>query len=123
MKAAFLRFISGQNARDRAAVAAVLVDSEDFVLTQSTGSVTWGSRQALDAFQAAWQGPWNLEPQVKDLRIAGVTSGVAVLVTPLLFTHGEPSGMTSTVPERWSGVFVKTNGTWRLASVFITSLR
>jgi SnoaL-like domain len=118
--AVFTRFIAGQNARDRAAVSQVLLDSKEFVLGQSGGNSVWGYKESLDAFEAAWQGTWILDPQTKELRIASASPGTCVLVTPLLFTQG-PAGKTpSTVAIRWSGVFVKTPTGWRISSIFVT---
>jgi hypothetical protein len=43
-----------------------------------------------------------------------------VLITPLLFTEGDPGKNPSTIPIRWGGVFVKTKSGWRISSIFIT---
>jgi SnoaL-like domain len=118
--AVYARFIAGQNAHDRAAVSDVLLDSKDFVWAQMGGNSLWGHKEAMDAFQEQWKGTWTLDPQLKEVRIASVAPNVAVLITPLLFTQGDPGEKASTVPIRWSGVFVKTGGGWRLSSIFIT---
>jgi len=118
--AVYARFIAGQNAHDRAAVSDVLVDSKDFVWAQMGGSSLWGHKEAMDAFQEQWKGTWTLDPQLKEVRIASVAPNVAVLITPLLFTQGDPGGKPSTVPVRWSGVFVKTSSGWHISSIFIT---
>ena len=118
--AVYARFIAAQNAHDRAAVSDVLLDSKDFVWAQLGGTSLWGHKEAMDAFQEQWKGTWTLDPQLKEVRIASEAQNVAVLITPLLFTQGEPGGKPSTVPIRWSGVFVKTAGVWRISSIFIT---
>ena len=118
--AVYARFIAGQNAHDRAAVSDVLLDSKDFVWAQMGGNSLWGHKEAMDAFQEQWKGTWTLDPQLKEVRIASVAPNVAVLITPLLFTQGDPGGKPSTVPIRWSGVFVKTATGWRISSIFIT---
>jgi ketosteroid isomerase-like protein len=118
--AAYARFIAAQNAHDRAAVSDVLLDSKDFVWAQMGGNSLWGHKEAMDAFQEQWKGTWTLDPQLKEARIASVAPNVAVLIAPLLFTQGDPGGKPSTVPIRWSGVFVKTATGWRIASIFIT---
>jgi ketosteroid isomerase-like protein len=118
--AVYARFIAGQNAHDRAVVSDVLLDSKDFVWAQMGGSSLWGHKEAMDAFQEQWKGTWTLDPQLKEVRIASVAPNVAVLITPLLFTQGDPGGKPSTVPIRWSGVFVKTAAGWRISSIFIT---
>ncbi len=120
--AVYARFIAGQNAHDRAAVSDVLLDSKDFVWAQMGGNSLWGHKEAMDAFQEQWKGTWTLDPQLKEVHIASVAPNVAVLITPLLFTQGDPGGKPSTVPIRWSGVFVKTAAGWRISSIFITPL-
>jgi hypothetical protein len=118
--AVYARFIAGQNAHDRAAVSDVLLDSKDFVWAQLGGTSLWGHKEAMDAFQDQWKGTWTLDPQLKEARIANVAPNVAVLIAPLLFTQGAPGEKPSTVPIRWSGVFVKTATGWRISSIFIT---
>jgi len=117
--AVYTRFIAGQNAHDRAVVSEVLLDSRDFVLAQYRGNSIWGYQEAMEAFEESWKGTWKLDPQMAELRIASVSPGVAVLVTPLLFSEGDPGQNPSTVPVRWGGVFVKTKSGWRIASIFI----
>lgn len=113
--AVFTRFIDGANAHDRSAVAAVLLDSKDFVLAPSRGEVIWGSQQSLDALAQGWKGSWKLDPQLPEARVASVAAEEALLVTPLLLTEGP-----TTVPVRWSGVFVRTRAGWRIAAIFMT---
>jgi hypothetical protein len=118
--AVYTRFIAGQNAHDRAVVSEVLLDSKDFVWAQYGGNSIWGYKEAMEAFEEAWKGTWKLDPQMQELRIASVSPGVAVLLTPLLSTVGDPGKNPSTIPARWGGVFVKTKSGWRIASIFIT---
>jgi hypothetical protein len=121
--AVYARFIAAQNAHDRAVVSEVLLDSKDFVWAQMGGNSLWGHKEAMDAFQEQWKGTWALDPQLKEARIASVASNVAVLITPLLFTQAEPGEQPSTVPIRWSGVFVKTSSGWHISSIFITPFK
>ena len=121
--AAYGRFISAQNAHDRAAVAATLLDSNDFVWAHSTGSSVWGSSQALDALEHEWHGIWKLDPQLAESRVASLAPGVALLIVPVLFTAAAPGNTPAMVPIRWAGVFVRTSGGWRIASVLITPFR
>jgi len=118
--AVYTRFIAGQNAHDRAVVSEVLLDSRDFVWAQYGGNSIWGYKEAIEAFEEAWKGTWKLDPQMQELRIASVSPGVAVLITPLLSTEGDPGKNPSTIPIRWGGVFVKTKSGWRISSIFIT---
>jgi hypothetical protein len=121
--AVYARFIAAQNAHDRAVVSEVLLDSKDFVWAQMGGNSLWGHKEAMDAFQEQWKGTWALDPQLKEARIASVAPNVAVLITPLLFTQAEPGEQPSTVPIRWSGVFVKTSSGWHISSIFITPFK
>ena len=118
--AVYTRFIAGQNAHDRAVVSEVLLDSKDFVWAQYGGNSIWGYKEAMEAFEEAWKGTWKMDPQMKDLRIASVSPGVAVLITPVLFTEGDPGENPSMIPIRWGGIFVKTKSGWRISSIFIT---
>jgi hypothetical protein len=118
--AVYTRYIAGQNAHDPAVVSEVLLDSKDFVWAQYGGNSIWGYKEAMEAFEEAWKGTWKLDPQLEGLRIASLSPGVAVLITPLLSTVGDPGKNPSTIPIRWGGVFVKTKSGWRIASIFIT---
>jgi SnoaL-like domain len=120
VKAAFARFVAGQNARDPSALSDVLVRSEDFVWAQSGGQSIWGFDPAMAAYKRAWKGDWHLDPQIKELRISRIAPGVALLVTPPLLTVADPGEPSSPEPVRWAGVFVKTASGWRLSSLFIT---
>jgi hypothetical protein len=121
--AVYARYIAAQNSHDRAVVSDVLLDSKDFVWAQMGGNSLWGHKEAMDAFQEQWKGTWALDPQLKEVRIASVAPNVAVLITPLLFTQAYPGEKPSTVPVRWSGVFVKTSSGWHISSIFITPFK
>jgi hypothetical protein len=121
--AVYARFIAGQNAHDRAVVSDVLLDSKDFVLAPMEGNSVWGHKEAMDAFQEHWKGTSTFDLQLKEVRIASVAPNVAVLITPLLFTQGGPGEKPSTVPVRWSGVFVNTSSGWHISSIFITPFK
>ena len=71
-------------------------------------------------FQRGWKGTWKLDPQLNEMHIGKLAPGVAVLITPLLFTQGELGVAPSTTPIRWAGVFVRTSSGWRISSIFIT---
>jgi hypothetical protein len=120
VKAAFARFIAGQNAHDPSIVSDVLVNSKEFVWAQYGGNSIWGFDETMTAFKTAWNGSWHLDPQLNELRITSVAPGVAVLITPQLYTDGDPGEQPHTVPVRWGGVFVKTASGWRISSIFIT---
>lgn len=121
--AVFTSFIAAQNAHDRGATGAVLLDSGDFVWAQYSGKSVWGHRQALDAFEQEWKGIWRLDPQLSEARITSPELGVAVLITPVLFTEAAPGASPSMVPIRWGGVFVRTAAGWRIASIFISPFK
>jgi hypothetical protein len=115
VQAVFGRFVSAQNAHDRSGVGAVLLDSPDFLWALPRGSSIWGSRAALDAFEQSWTGTSRLDPQLDALRVGTLGAGTAVLVVPVLIAQGP-----TTVPVRWTGIFVKTNSGWRIASIVVT---
>jgi ketosteroid isomerase-like protein len=121
--AVYSRFIAAQNAHDRAAVSQVLLESNDFVWVQDGGTSVWGYKAALAAFEQEWKGTWKLDPQLKQVRIASPAPDVALLVTPLVFTAGNPGQSAATIPVRWGGVFVRTKSGWRISSIFITPFR
>jgi hypothetical protein len=116
----FSRLIASLNAHDRIAVSEALIDSPDFVWARLSGASIWGRRESLDALQGEWQGTWSVEPQPGPPRISRPGPGVAVLITPMVLTHGAPGETPSTTRLRWGGVFVKSGGTWRVASIFDT---
>jgi len=121
--AAYGRFVAAQNAHDRAGVAAILLDSKEFVWAQSQGSSVWGTSQALDAIEHEWRGIWKLDPQLAESHVTGLAPGVALLIVPVLFTAAAPGETPSMVPIRWAGVFVRSKGGWRIASILITPFR
>jgi hypothetical protein len=120
--AVYARFVAAQNAHDRIAVSEVLLDSKDFLWARSGGDAVWGYEEALAAFEQAWKGSWKLDPQSQDVRVASPSPGVAVLVAPLRLREGDPGQSPSTVTIRWSGLFLKTNSGWRIASIFTAPL-
>jgi hypothetical protein len=120
VKAAFRRFVSSQNDHDPSVLSNVLVKSGEFVWAQGGGQSIWGFDEALAAWKSAWKGTWHLEPQQSELRIARIAPNVALLVTPLLLTNGDPGEQPSTEPIRWAGIFVKTAAGWRMSSLIVT---
>jgi hypothetical protein len=120
VKAAFGGFVAGQNDRDPSVLSNVLVKSPDFVWAQYGGQSIWGFNEAMAAWKSAWSGSWHLDPQPNELRINRIAPDVALLITPLLLTSGDPGEQPSTDPVRWAGIFVRTASGWRLASLIIT---
>jgi len=123
VRAVYVRFIAAQNAHDRAAVSEVLLDSKDFLWAPYAGNSVWGTQQALAAFEQEWKGTLRLEPQLREIRIANVSPGVAMLIAPVLFTAGRAGEDPATLPVRWGGVFVQTKSGWRISSIFITPFK
>ena len=119
----YQRLIAAENAHDRAGVAAVLLDSKDFVWGRYGGDSLFGYTPALDALQREWKGVWRVDPQLQEVRITSPSPGVVVLVAPLLFTEAAPGASPSMVTIRWAGVFVNTKAGWRIASIFVTPFR
>src|ERR1700728_3313900 len=96
VKAAFSRFVAGQNSHDASVVSAVLLKSRDFVWAQGGGQSIWGFDEAMAAWKSAWKGSWHLDPQPNELRIARIAPGVALLITPLQLTSADPGEQPST---------------------------
>ena len=120
VKAAFALFVSAQNTRDPSVLSNVLVKSHDFVWAQGDGESIWGFDEAMAAWNSAWKGSWHLDPQLNEPLIARIAPGVALLITALQLTTGDPGEEPSTYPIRWAGVFIKTASGWRLSSLIIT---
>ena len=120
VKEAFSRFVAGQNTHDPSVVSDVLVKSHDFVWAQGGGQSIWGFDEAMAAWKSVWNGSWHLDPQLNELRITRIAPSIALLITPLLLTGGDPGEQPSTDPVRWAGVFVKTASGWRISSLIIT---
>jgi ketosteroid isomerase-like protein len=120
VKTAFAQFVAAQNARDASVLSGVLVKSHEFVWAQYGGQSIWGFNDAMAAWKSAWNGSWHLDPQLNELRISRIAPDVALLITPLLLTSGDPGEQPSTDPVRWAGVFVRNASGWRLSSLIIT---
>jgi len=119
----FTRFVTAQNAHDRAGVAAALLESNEFVLAQYAGDSVWGTQQALDTFEHGWKGIWRLDPQMSESHVTNPAPDAAVLVVPVLLTQAAPGAAPAMVPIRWGGVFVRTRAGWRIATIFITPFK
>ncbi len=116
----YRRFIEGQNAHDASAVTEVLLQTPEFVLVQPSANPAWGFKEAMTAFTNAWSGTLKLQPQFTEVRIGAVAPNTTVLVSPLTLTTGAPGQKASTATVRWSGVFVRMDAGWRIASIFMT---
>jgi len=114
VRAVFAQFVTAYNAHDRPALAAVLWDSKDFVLTRTGAPAIWGTPQALDSYATDAANPITLTPPLDAGRIANPAPDVAILVAPLLSTT---AGSDSAKVVTWQGVFVKTTAGWRIASI------
>jgi hypothetical protein len=118
--AAYLRFVAGQNAHDRAMVASTLVDSPDFLWGRPGGDSVWGTAAALDDFERSWKGSWKLDPQTEELRVASLAPGVAMLVAPVVLSQGTAGKAGAATPTRWMGIFIKVGAGWRITSMSVT---
>ncbi len=98
MKALYGRFAAAQNARDLAAVKALLIDSPDF-LWVSDGKSVWG-RDALVERMGRFQTleVWHVEPLLDRARVVAVSEDVAYLHMPLdLHLGGKSSAIRHAV--------------------------
>jgi ketosteroid isomerase-like protein len=113
------RFAAAQNARDLAAVKALLLDSPDF-LWVSDGKSVWG-RDALIERMGRFQTleVWRVEPLLQRARVVEVAPTAAYLHMPLdlhLGSRAEPTVTRFLV----SILCRKTEAGWRIAALFTT---
>ncbi len=119
VKALYGRFAAAQNARDLAAVKALLIDSPDF-LWVSDGKSVWG-RDALVERMGRFQTleVWHVEPLLDRARVVAVSEDVAYLHMPLDLHLG---GKAAPSVTRFlvSILCRRAAGGWRIAALFTT---
>jgi uncharacterized protein (TIGR02246 family) len=113
------RFAAAQNARDLAAVRALMIDSPDF-LWVSDGKSVWGPDDVI-ARMSGFQRLeiWRVEPLLDKARVVPVAPQAAFLHLPLdlhLGSRAEPSVTRFLV----SMLCRRTDGGWRIAALFTT---
>jgi ketosteroid isomerase-like protein len=117
VKALFGKFVAAQNAHDLKAVGEILQDSPQF-LWITRGTPYWGRDAALKRFGEYYQGTWELEPKLDQLKVTELSPGVAQIFAPTVFRIA-PAGQTAQ-PTLFllNHIYVKTADGWKLASIF-----
>src|SRR5689334_1168757 len=82
VRSTFDRFVTAQNAHDIKAVQSLLLGSPDF-LWVTRGRAVWGQEAALKRFAALYEGTWRLEPEISNLKIVFLGTGVAEVHVPI----------------------------------------
>lgn len=116
VRAAFLQFVTAQNAHDVKAVEELLLPSPDF-LWIARGAPIWGRDAALQRFAALYQGTWHLEPETVGLKIVMLGDVAAQIYVPITFAigaEGQPAQQTRFLINQ---VLVKTPAGWKVSSI------
>jgi hypothetical protein len=87
VRATFDRFVAAQNAHDIKTAESLLLGSRDF-LWVTRGTAVWGQEVAIKRFAALYEGTWRLEPDLPNLKIIFLGTGVAQLYVPIMFMIG-----------------------------------
>jgi uncharacterized protein (TIGR02246 family) len=120
--ATYRAFISAQNGRNAAALAPLLLEGEDFLWVTTTGQTIRGRDAAMERFAANWRGTWSLVPEFDAAAVIEVAPEVALLHVPVHFTFAPPGEEAQEVDIKWSGLFRKVGGGWRIAAIMLTAV-
>ena len=116
VRATFESFVAAQNAHDAGKVAELLQDSADF-LWITRGIAIWGRDASMKRFASLYEGTWKLDPDWASFKVIPLGSNSAQLMVPVTFIIG-PAGQPGQPTRMFlSQALVKTNGTWRIASI------
>jgi len=116
VRAAFDRFIAAQNAHDIKAAETLLLRSAEF-LWITRGISVWGQEAAIKRFAALYEGTWQLEPEVSNLKIMHLANGVAQIYVPIMFTIGAPGQPPQQMRFLMNQTLVNTPDGWKVASI------
>ncbi len=117
VRAAFERFVQVQNAHDAKALEGLLADSPQF-LWITRGSAVWGRDAALKRFAALYEGTWRLDTEPASVRVVPLAGDVAEVHAAVQFTIGAPGQTAQATRFLLNQVLVKSDGTWRVMSIF-----
>src|SRR5260370_23787745 len=107
IRALFERFVAAQNAHDLSAVGDLLWDSARF-LWVTRGTPIWGREAGLKRFEALYHGTWHLEPNAAELQVTMLSSDVAQLYVPIVFTIGAAGQAAQTPRFLMNKTIIKT---------------
>ena len=113
------RFVTAQNARDLAAVRALLWDSPD-MLWVSDGRSFFGRDAIIERMSSFQEAPvWRVTPDIAGSRVVTLGSGVVYLVLALVLEIG-PADAPSRLPWLVGVVCREGEEGWRIAALFTT---
>jgi ketosteroid isomerase-like protein len=116
VRATFERYVAAHNAHDEKALAALLLDSPDF-LWITRGTAVWGHDPAMKRFAGLFQGTWQLAPDPSGLKVTIIGEGVAQVFVPIVFTIGNAGQPAQTTTFLMNQVLRKTADGWKVSSV------
>ena len=116
IRALFERFVAAQNAHDLSAVRDLLWDSARF-LWVTRGTPIWGREAGLKRFDALYRGTWHLEANAAELQVTMLSSDVAQLYVPIVFTVGSAGQAGQTTRVLMNQTIIKTPAGWKVASI------
>jgi uncharacterized protein (TIGR02246 family) len=116
VRAAFDRFVAAQNDHDAKAVAALLLNSPDF-LWITRGTAVWGHEAAMKRFGALYEGTWRLDPELADMKVTVLGDGVAQVYVPINFTIGAAGQPAQQTRFLMNQVLIKSQGAWLVSSI------
>jgi ketosteroid isomerase-like protein len=116
VRATFERYVAAHNAHDEKALAALLLDSPDF-LWITRGTAVWGHDPAMKRFAGLFQGTWQLAPDPSGLKVTIIGEGVAQVFVPIVFTIGNAGQPAQTTTFLMNQILRKTADGWKVSSV------
>ena len=116
VRATFERYVAAHNAHDEKALAALLLDSPDF-LWITRGTAVWGHDPAMKRFAGLFQGTWQLAPDPSGLKVTIIGEGVAQLFVPIVFTIGNAGQPAQTTTFLMNQILRKTADGWKVSSI------
>jgi uncharacterized protein (TIGR02246 family) len=117
LRSFFEKFVQVQNAHDAKSLESLIADSPQF-LWITRGTTIWGRDAALQRFAKLYEGTWKLEPELAAMKVVTLGNGVAELHVPVVFTTGASGQPPQTVRIYLNQVVVKSDGAWRVMSIF-----
>jgi hypothetical protein len=71
----------------------------------------------LKRFEALYHGTWHLEPNAAELQVTMLSSDVAQLYVPIVFTIGAAGQAAHTTRFLMNQTIIKTPAGWKVASI------
>jgi hypothetical protein len=97
----------------------LLADSPQF-LWITRGTAVWGRDAALQRFAKLYEGTWHLDPDLASVRVTPLSDRAAQLHAAVQFTVGAPNQPPQVTRFFLIQILVKSSGTWRVMSIFLT---